>query len=415
MDDDIPVVTGTKSPLRPVVDTEHALAECIDSMAGGTGPISVDTERAQAFRYSAKAYLVQIRRAGAGTWLIDPVAFETPGQRADLSQLAAAMNDEWVLHAASQDLPCLAEIKMVPEKLFDTELAARLLGLPRVGLGALVELILHRRLLKEYSAVDWSTRPLPSEWLVYAALDVELLVDLKDWLTEQLKLAGKLDWAQQEFSHVLKTYTAPATPREDPWRRTSGIHHLHAPRGLAVVAQLWSARDGLARKLDKAPSKLLPDRLIIEIAELVNEQGRMPNRNDVLALVNMRRRQYLRHVHVWETALEKAVALPRNQLPRRTRPLDGPPPVRSWESRDPAAYARWNAARPAVVSLAETLHVPVENLVSPDILRRVLWESPPPQWCDALQTLHARQWQACLVGPVLQAAIAGTRDELPPR
>ena len=147
--------------------------------------MAVDAERAHGFRYSQRAYLIQLRRAGAGTHLIDPIAF---GQPADLSvRSATALADaEWVIHAASQDLPCLYEVGLVPRTLFDTELAARLLGYPRVALGTMLEELLGVRLLKEHSAADWSTRPLPSEWLNYAALDVELLVELRDRLAAEL-------------------------------------------------------------------------------------------------------------------------------------------------------------------------------------------------------------------------------------
>ncbi len=407
VNDDLPVLAGTADPLRPVVEDHAALHMCVDSLATGSGPISIDTERAQTFRYSAKAYLIQVRRAGAGTWLIDPVALEGGAMRADLSELAAVMDDRWLLHAASQDLPCLTEVSMVPKEIFDTELAGRLLGLPRVGLGALVETILGKRLLKQFSAVDWSTRPLPQDWLTYAALDVELLFELQEWLERELHTAGKDDWARQEFEHVVEAYTAPPAPRVDPWRRTSGIHHIRTERAMAVVANLWTARDTLALSLDRAPSKLLPDRLIVEIASLARPGMASLTRATVEGLPTMRRRQYQRHMPLWMDAISRAMDTPKSELPRVRIPPDGPPPVRSWESRNPAASVRWEAARPMVVALADELVVPVENLISPDTLRRVLWSDPPGDWRDALMELGARPWQADLVAPVVEAAVSG--------
>src|SRR5262249_60444682 len=91
-----------------------------------------------------------------------------------------------LIHPASRDLPCLADLGYRPRLLFDTELAGRLLGYPRVGLGTLVESVLGLALEKSHSAADWSTRPLPEEWLRYAALDVEVLVELRDALAQQL-------------------------------------------------------------------------------------------------------------------------------------------------------------------------------------------------------------------------------------
>ena len=184
--------------LPPLIVTGDALDDAVRRLGAGHGPVAVDAERASGFRYGHRAFLVQLRRRGAGTVLIDPVACP------DLSGLDDALADaEAVIHAASQDLPCLAELGYRPRLLFDTELAGRLLGYPRVGLGTLVEDVLGLSLEKSHSAADWSTRPLPEEWLRYAALDVEVLVELRDALARQLAEQGKAEWARQEFAAVL--------------------------------------------------------------------------------------------------------------------------------------------------------------------------------------------------------------------
>jgi ribonuclease D len=245
--------------MPPLVVTADALDAAARSLAAGSGPVAVDAERASGFRYGHRAFLVQFRRRGAGTVLIDPVACP------DLSAIDTALADaEAVLHAASQDLPCLAEIGYRPRRLFDTELAGRLLGYPRVGLGTLVEEVLGLALEKSHSAADWSTRPLPSDWLLYAALDVEVLVELRDSLAEQLEASGKAGWARQEFAAVLAA--GPPPPRTDPWRRTSGIHRVRNRRGLAVVRELWLERDRIARQRDISPTRILQDVAIIEAA-----------------------------------------------------------------------------------------------------------------------------------------------------
>ena len=162
--------------------------------------MAVDAERASGYRYSARAYLVQIRREGAGTLLIDPIACG-----GDLGEVDAALRGvEWVLHAASQDLACLAEVGMTPDSLFDTELGGRIAGYPRVGLGPLAERLVGLRLQKGHGAADWSQRPLPAEWLVYAALDVELLVEMRELLGAELDRQGKAQWAAEEFEAVRK-------------------------------------------------------------------------------------------------------------------------------------------------------------------------------------------------------------------
>ncbi|MFP5283270.1 MAG: ribonuclease D, partial [Actinomycetes bacterium] len=262
--DPVELLTTPSGGLPPLVDTPAALADAVGALRAGSGPVAVDAERAHGFRYSQRAYLLQLRREGAGTHLVDPIAF---GRPADLSVIGAAIADaEWVIHAASQDLPCLAEVGLMPQRLFDTELAARMLNYPRVALGTMLEEVFGVRLLKEHSASDWSLRPIPQEWLVYAALDVELLIELRDDLAARLAAAGKSEWAEQEFAFLARNAGVVAAPRADPWRRTSGIHKVRTRRGLAYVAALWRARDTIARELDRAPSKILPDSAITDLA-----------------------------------------------------------------------------------------------------------------------------------------------------
>jgi ribonuclease D len=245
--------------IPPVVEDAKALADVIERFTGADGPVAVDAERASGYRYGQRAYLVQLRREGAGTALIDPIACP------DLSALSDAIADaEWVLHAANQDLPSLAGVGLRPKRLFDTELGARIAGYERVGLGTMAEIVLGQQLAKEHSAVDWSRRPLPAPWLAYAALDVEILVDLRNALEGELERQGKLRWAHEEFEALLAA--PPAPPRPDPWRRTSGIHRLRGRRQLAVVRALWGARDRLAQDRDIAPGRLLPDSAIVAAA-----------------------------------------------------------------------------------------------------------------------------------------------------
>ncbi|MCW2681075.1 MAG: ribonuclease, partial [Frankiales bacterium] len=252
----VELLLAPREGVPPVVETGAALAEVVARFAAGTGPVAVDAERASGYRYSQRAYLVQLRRKGAGTALIDPIGCP------DLSELSSVLqDDEWVLHAASQDIPCLAEIGMVPPRVFDTELAGRLAGFERVGLGAMVENVLGLRLEKGHSAADWSTRPLPDSWLVYAALDVEVLVELRDALEEELRAQGKLELAAEEFEAV--RLAAPPGPRTDPWRRTSGIHRMRNRRQLAAARALWEVRDAMARRRDTAPGRILPDAAIV--------------------------------------------------------------------------------------------------------------------------------------------------------
>lgn len=379
----------------------------VAALRAGTGPVAVDAERAHGFRYSQRAYLIQLRRAGSGTHLVDPIAF---GQPADLSALGAAVSDaEWVIHAASQDLRCLYEVGLVPTRLFDTELAARLLGYPRVALGTMLEELLGVRLLKEHSASDWSRRPLPEEWLIYAALDVELLIELRDRLATKLLESGKWRWAEQEFAALVATAGVGPEQRRDPWRRTSGIHQVHTRRGLAYVAELWYARDAVAQRLDKAPSKVLPDAAITELAAHKN-----PDRATLRKIPAFSRRQARRAEATWLTALDVAAEMPDRALPPMHIPNDGPPQSRMWPAKNPGAAARLAAVRAALLTIAERYELPMENLITPDHLRRLAWRPPSPLTEDSvdqtLASLGARPWQRELTVAAITKAMIVTGE-----
>ncbi len=380
----------------PVVVDTAGLDRVIAAFAAGAGPVAVDAERASGYRYGQRAYLIQLRRAGAGTALIDPIACP------DLSELDAALADaEMVLHAANQDLPCLSEVGLAPRRLFDTELAGRLLGYPRVGLGSMVENVLGFLLEKGYSAADWSTRPLPEDWLRYAALDVELLVELRDALLEELETAGKLGWAFEEFSAILTT--PPKPPRPDPWRRTSGIHRVRNRRALAIVREMWETRDRIARERDLSPGRVLQDAAIIELAQ---KAPKTPA--DLQSLPTMRGRGARRHQSAWLRAVARARELPDRALPEPSLPGDGPPPAHRWADRDPEAARRLTAARAVVAALADEHSMPSENLVQPDYVRRLAWTPPPEPSASAigaaLRELGARAWQVELTAQPLAKA-----------
>lgn len=385
----------------PVLDDPAGLDELVARFARAPGPVAVDAERASGYRYSARAYLVQLRRAGAGTALIDPIGCP------ELSALDRALAPaEWVLHAASQDLACLAEVGLRPRTLFDTELAGRLLGYPRVALGTLLEQLLGVRLEKGHSAADWSTRPLPAPWLAYAALDVELLLPLRDLLEQQLAAAGKLEWARQEFAAVLAAALTPAAPRAEPWRRLSGIHRLRSPRQLAAARELWQARDELARSRDTAPGRVLPDAAVLAAVLAAPASREELARLPVFSGPRQRRRADL-----WFGALARAAALPDRELPR-LMPAgtgDGAPPAGRWAERDPVAAARLARVRAALAEVAGRHTLPVENLLEPALVRRLAWAPPPgagpAELADALRDGGARPWQVELVAGPLAGAL----------
>ncbi|GAA4698174.1 ribonuclease D [Nocardioides conyzicola] len=395
-----PPLLTLRDGLPPVIETPEALAEMCEQLASGTGPVAIDAERASGYRYSSRAYLIQLRREGTTTFLVDPIAFESlePLQR-------TLEGTEWILHAATQDLPCLNEVGLYPTELFDTELAGRLLGYPRVGLATLVETLLGFHLAKEHSAVDWSTRPLPVPWLEYAALDVEVLVELRDLLAAELVETGKDQWAQQEFDY-LRSFV-PAV-RVDAWRRTSGVHRVRGRRALGAVRELWETRNEIAEQRDVTPGRILPDAAIIAAATALPT-----DRDALLATKGFHGRGADRYASRWVAALTRAAELDEDDLPTRAPRGDGPPLPRAWAEKDPVAARRLVLAREALAELAQEQHLPVENVLTPDYLRRTLWTPPSSRdpeklaaaVADQLAGYGARPWQIDLAGPVLVDAI----------
>lgn len=386
----------------PPVSVEPAeVADAAARLAAGRGPFAVDAERASGFRYSNRAYLIQVRRAGAGTVLIDPVGHG--GSPIDvLAPLAGVLaEDEWILHAADQDLPCLAELGLRPPALYDTEMAGRLAGFERVNLAAMVQQLLGLGLAKGHGAADWSKRPLPAAWLNYAALDVEVLIELRSAVAEVLAEQKKTDWATEEFEYLRCADTAPT--RRDRWRRTSGIHKIRSPQELAAVRELWTVRDRIARSRDIAPGRILPDSAIVAAAaanpETVAELTALP------VFGGPRQR---RSAGVWLDALKAARSA--TERPEVAEPHDGPPPPMRWGKRKPEAAAHLTAARSALAGVSERVGVPQENLVSPELIRRLCWD-----WQGADDTTEAvesflrdggaRGWQRALVVGALSEAL----------
>ena len=366
-----------------VIVTRDEYSQAVDQLAAGEGPIAVDAERASGYRYSQRAYLIQMFRRGSGTFLFDPPAI---GRLDELED--AIGTDEWILHAASQDLACLREVGLSPTVLFDTELGARLLGMPKVGLGTVVEDLLGIHLAKEHSAADWSKRPLPEPWLVYAALDVELLVDLRDAMAPMLEAAGKMEIARQEFQAELDREARPT--RADPWRRLSGIHSVRGLRNLAVARELWLARDALAQELDIAPGRLVPDTSLTAAAKA------MPaSKTELTAMREFSGRASRTEIDRWWAAIEAGRST--TDLPVLRGNGESIPPPRAWADRNPDADRRLKNARTVVGTLSEEHAIPVENLLTPELLRRLAWAPPEPiettTIAAELDALGARPWQ----------------------
>lgn len=382
-----------------MTDTVSELHRCADLLAAGTGPVAVDAERASGYRYGQRAFLIQLKRDGAGIWLIDPAAFD------GLEIINEALRGtEWILHAANQDLPCLAEQGMWPDQLFDTELAGRIAGLPKVGLAALLEQKLQITLTKEHSAADWSVRPIPEDRRTYAALDVEFLNELRTAMIDELESQDKLQFAHEEFE-ALRIRPLPA-PRQDPWRRTSGISAARTPEQLAIVRSLWYAREHLARHRDVSPSRLLPDRALVAAA--LDQPHSVPQ---LLKTRKFNGRAAAKEAPRWLKAIregQKEAEEPDQLPPLRVR-SSTPPAPRIWRNRNPLAARRLATARSWIGRVSDERAIPSENLLTPATLREVCWRPPEPITPDSVRekllNLDARPWQVAIVSPIVTVAL----------
>ncbi len=409
---DEPEITPLTRPadgVPPVLSTPTEFADAAERLAAGEGPIALDTERASGFRYSGRAYLIQIRRRGTGSLLIDPI--DHPDALG--SMISVLDGPQWVLHAADQDLPCLRELGFVCADLFDTELGGRLLGIPRVNLAAMVAHLLGLGLAKGHGAADWSRRPLPDDWLNYAALDVEVLLELRDAVADELVAAGKDVWAAEEFDHVRTKPESP--PRVDRWRRTSTLHTVKSTRALASVRELWGAREELAITRDIAPGRVLPDSAIVAAALAAPRTV-----DELVALPVFGGHRQRRQARRWLDALERARRLPDKELPPKSAGGVGLPAVNRWAGRNPEAAQRLSAARTAIAAASEDLNTPVENLLQPELLRQICWDGvAEPITVEAIDARlaqgSARPWQRSLCAPLLQAAFTAPPEVAEPK
>ena len=385
-----------------LIENSQALANAVELLSNSDGPIAVDAERASGFKYSQRAYLVQLKTESSDIFLIDPTTDPSLVSSEEFQALRELLRQrEWILHAATQDIPCLQELELYPKTIFDTELAGRLTGQERVGLGSLVESLLGVSLAKEHSAADWSTRPLPQSWLNYAALDVELLHDLRASLRILLEKQGKSDWANQEFAHLLSFKPKPQKP--DRWRSVTGLSKVSDQLSLEIARQLWLAREELAIKIDVSPGRLVPDSAILAVA--VAKPRTRPELSSLRSFTGRASRSYL---DLWFQALQtahKATVLPSV----RAEKSDGIPNHRNWAAKYPEADRRLRHAKNALMQISQSVKVPLENLLTPDFLRQVCFSPPEPATLQnvkqSLLEYGARQWQVELTAESITDSI----------
>lgn len=356
--------------------------------------LGVDAERASGFRYSQRAYLLQFATE-TEIWLFDPPELDAAVAGWNLELAQAAAGKLWILHAATQDLPNLQSLEIYPTALYDTEIAARLIGLERFGLAAICAELLDIELAKEHSAADWSQRPLTLDLMNYAALDVDVLFDLKEQLDARLAEMGRTEWALQEFEHLLGF--RPKVRAQNPWVELPGYSKLKQLKQQQIAAALWLARDAIASETDTAPGRLIPDRSIIAAAAAAPK-----SKGELAALKEFHGRASRSKLSTWWQAIQESAGMEVDT----GREYGEIPNHRSWERKFPDAHQRLVASRKIVVDLAAELKLPAENLISPTSLRALCFKPSEAPIGEQLQNLAVRDWQIELLQAPLSAALS---------
>ena len=399
--------TAPADGLPRLASTPSQFAEAAELLTSGEGPFAIDTERASAYRYDDRAFLIQIRRQGAGTVLLDPEG----GREALTRALAPVVGGaDWIIHAAPSDLPCLAWLGLHPGTIFDTELAARLTGFEHPNLGSMVEELLGVELEKGYGDADWSARPIPEEQLNYAALDVELLIELAEVLTDILAEDDKLDWAYEEFAHIVDEHAGITGPPQPVWLDLRGVGTLSTPAQLNAARALWTHRDRMARAKDVAPGTILPNKVLVEIARQV------PRSEPALRKIKSFPRRRAGASQMWFTVLETAMRTDPKTWPKRSRERHAVPSKATWSHDYSDLWELYQDIREDIDILAEQLVMQPATIIRTADVRHVLWlacgpaDHPgklgstlkrPDQIPDALRSRGAREWQVELVAPLI--------------
>lgn len=390
----------TKSDFKLLSTAKDLTDELANSSFSGEEWVAIDAERASGFKYRQRAYLLQLGFENGDTWLVDPLMFDSEAGRVALDNLRSTMPKSWILHSATQDFPCLFDLDLRPNKVFDTELAAKLLGLPRVGLASLLSEFLDISLAKEHSASDWSIRPLPESMLEYAAADVHHLHALMTVLESQLEESSRTIWASEEFAHLI-TFT-PKPTDESKWKKLSGLQKIKDPRILRMAKALWVAREEFAREIDMSPGRVLPDRSILAAAV-----AQPTSKSKLAAVAEFKGRFSRSKLDLWWGALETSETI---QLETQIRDSDFIPHHRTWERKHPEAHERYLRVRPRIAEVAESLKIAPEVLVTPEAIRAICFAPPsdPSGLLDTLERYRVRPWQRSLAYEAIESEIFPT-------
>ena len=370
------------------VRTDAELAAVVAELRAGP-VVAVDTEAASFHKYVDRVYLVQLS-SRARTVIVDPLAV---GNLSPLGALLADPGVEKVFHDADYDLRILdRDYGFHGVRLFDTRIAAQLLGEPAIGLGSLLAKYLGVKLSKVHQKADWSRRPLPPAMLAYAADDTRHLPRLRDLLQAQLMARGRLGWAQEEFTGLEELrWTGPADRAAEAYLRVKGAKAL-GPRELAALQQLYGWREAVAQREDQAPFRIIGNDPLLAVSRALPETAAALGKVTDLPASLARR-----HGPALLDAVRRARALPEAELPRPARAPRGP--------KDPKFDERVEKLKAARNRVATALGLDPGVLCGRPTLEAVARAAPTDR--PGLAAVgELRRWQVEVLGDALLAALA---------
>lgn len=360
----------------------HAARSAAEELASRS-PLALDCEAAGYHRYSDRLCLVQLSAPG-DTWLIDTLALDAGGM------LRSPLEDpgrEIIMHGASYDLRLLSrDLGIRVRGVFDTQVAAALLGEAALGLSALLERLLGVHLPKKYQRADWAMRPLPPAMLEYAAADTRYLAALADILRARLEEKERLAWASEEFRRLERTTPGREDPDPDPAAALKKARQL-APRALQRLRALWTWRDEVARRKDRAPFRVAADDVLLQLAEApprsIRELGRRPGLSPVLVRTDGGR--LFEH-------LDRADSIPEARIVPRRKRREG-----SFPRLSPEGEERARELRAARVRRARELGLDPGLLLPNKTIMEIVRANPGSPG-ELARVPQVRAWQVEVLG-----------------
>lgn len=371
-------LTGLRSATpadRPLLVTSAEVLAALVGRLRTSSLLAFDTEAASFHRYTDRVYLIQVT-SPSETAIIDPLAIQ------DLSLVGGLLADpdiEVVFHDADYDLRSLdRDYGVRVRRVFDTRIAAQLLGEPEIGLGALLEKYFAVRLDKKLQRADWSQRPLTPEMIAYAAADTRHLPALKQTLEQRLRGAGRLEWAREEFAQLESVRWTPGDSGE-AYARLKGAKALQ-PRSVAVLRALHAWRDGEARTLDRATFRICANEILLALAK-----STPTTRAELEALREVPASIARRYADQMLTEIRSALALPADQWPRIER-------HRGKTRFDPAVEARFERLKAMRNARAQELGLE-PGVLCPNGTLEAIARLDPSAAGDFAAVSELRAWQ----------------------